>query len=131
MNDPRNPLGGPGQSLGVMTTSHPRWSEFVERLEGPEGCNFRRKDPTDPNSTTWDCAAGQRSKGARPAPGAISGAGRARQGDRMTDLERIAELEAEVARLRQEKEALKLSEMSARQEMARIVQDRDQLRMSA
>jgi hypothetical protein len=26
----------------VMTPDHPRWAEFVKRLEGPEGCNFRK-----------------------------------------------------------------------------------------
>lgn len=24
----------------IMTPQHPRWSEFIERLQGPEGCNF-------------------------------------------------------------------------------------------
>jgi len=46
-------------SLGTMTTEHPRWSEFVEKLEGPEGCNFHRKNPADPDSITWECAAGR------------------------------------------------------------------------
>ncbi|HEY7199626.1 MAG TPA: DUF2695 domain-containing protein [Candidatus Dormibacteraeota bacterium] len=26
---------------------HPRWNEFIERLSGPEGCNFR--------DTRWTC----------------------------------------------------------------------------
>lgn len=43
----------------VMTTQHPRWREFVERLEGPEGCNFRERldDNGEPiaNDIVWDC----------------------------------------------------------------------------
>jgi len=27
-----------------MTPKHPRWNEFFDRLEGPEGCNFREED---------------------------------------------------------------------------------------
>lgn len=30
--------------MEVMTRENPRWEEFVKRLYGPEGCNFRR-DP--------------------------------------------------------------------------------------
>lgn len=41
----------------AMTPSHPRWKEFVARLEGPEGCNFRLKDPKDRESIRWTCAA--------------------------------------------------------------------------
>jgi len=28
---------------------HPRWEEFLDRLRGPEGCNFK---------TTWTCFGG-------------------------------------------------------------------------
>ena len=27
----------------VMTPAHPKWAEFVARLAGPEGCNFRQE----------------------------------------------------------------------------------------
>jgi len=39
--------------LGLMTTEHPRWSEFAERLEGPEACDFR-EDAV--GNTTWNCS---------------------------------------------------------------------------
>ena len=29
-----------GDKTQVMAPDHPRWDEFVERLEGPEGCDF-------------------------------------------------------------------------------------------
>lgn len=38
----------------VMTPHHPRWQEFVERLEGPEGCNFREDDE---GKTIWNCSS--------------------------------------------------------------------------
>lgn len=41
-----------------MDTSHPRWNEFVERLEGPEGCNFHESVPGDVSSVQWTCAGG-------------------------------------------------------------------------
>ncbi len=31
-------------------------SEFLDRLQGPEGCDFRQPDPDDVNSITWNCA---------------------------------------------------------------------------
>lgn len=36
----------------MMTTEHPRWEEFVRRLEGPEGCDFKQDN-------TWKCAGGR------------------------------------------------------------------------
>lgn len=36
----------------IMTTEHPRWREFVGRLEGPEGCNFREGED---GKTIWRC----------------------------------------------------------------------------
>lgn len=47
--------------MQVMTTANPRWKEFIERLNGPEGCNFRQ-DPNDPDNiekVTWTCAGGK------------------------------------------------------------------------
>jgi hypothetical protein len=41
----------------AMTPDHERWKEFVERLEGPEGCHFR-PHPTEKDENTWDCTAG-------------------------------------------------------------------------
>lgn len=38
--------------LDVMTPKHPRWKEFLTRLEGPEGCNFRK---TVFDKTIWNC----------------------------------------------------------------------------
>lgn len=42
----------PTVKLSVMTPKHPRWREFRDRLEGPEGCAFR-KDASD--KTVWRC----------------------------------------------------------------------------
>ena len=42
--------------LGLMTEYHPRFKEFKERLEGPEGCNFCRDEKSsDPRSFRFDC----------------------------------------------------------------------------
>jgi hypothetical protein len=35
----------------MMTPLDGRWPEFIERLEGPGGCNFRE----GPGNGTWDC----------------------------------------------------------------------------
>jgi len=35
----------------IMTVDHPRWNEFINRLEGLEGCNFRK----DGDNFTWRC----------------------------------------------------------------------------
>ncbi len=42
----------PTVKLDVMTPKNPRWKEFRDRLEGPEGCAFR-KDAAD--KTVWRC----------------------------------------------------------------------------
>ena len=42
-----------------MTVKNPRWSEFVQRLEGPEGCNFHETTPGNRESLTWDCKSGR------------------------------------------------------------------------
>ena len=39
----------------TMNHDHPRWLEFLERLEGPEGCDFQGEDE---KSTTWKCKGG-------------------------------------------------------------------------
>lgn len=36
----------------IMTPSEPDWNEFKDRLEGPEGCNFRKDDAGE---IWWDC----------------------------------------------------------------------------
>lgn len=41
----------------VMRPRHPRWDEFYDRLEGPEGCNFHEKTPGDRESVNWDCTS--------------------------------------------------------------------------
>jgi hypothetical protein len=38
----------------VMMATHPRWEDFLNRLDGPEGCNFRIEDGRE----TWTCAGG-------------------------------------------------------------------------
>ncbi len=44
---------------GVMTPQHPRWSEFADRLYGPEGCNFVEEPEHDGHPTfTWQCGSG-------------------------------------------------------------------------
>jgi len=37
-----------------MSPQHERWSEFVDRLEGPEGCNFRYSEKNN-GCNVWDC----------------------------------------------------------------------------
>ena len=39
----------------VMSPAHPRWREFAERLEGPDGCDFREGD----QGPTWTCLGGR------------------------------------------------------------------------
>ena len=41
--------------MEVMWPGNPRWREFTERLDGPEGCDFRQLDPGDPMSITCNC----------------------------------------------------------------------------
>lgn len=41
--------------MNTMTAEHPRWEEFEERLEGPEGCNFQEDENEE---TTWQCKGG-------------------------------------------------------------------------
>ena len=38
-----------------MTSDHPRWTEFIKRLEGPEGCDFKENDE---GKITWSCKGG-------------------------------------------------------------------------
>jgi hypothetical protein len=37
----------------MMTREHPRWEEFCDRLEGPEGCNFHEDDGD--GEIHWKC----------------------------------------------------------------------------
>jgi len=37
-----------------MTPDHPRWNEFLNRLEGIEGCNFERDSD---GKWIWNCDA--------------------------------------------------------------------------
>ena len=51
------------RSNAIMMMGHPRWREFVERLDGPEGCNFRERlddngDPI-PGDIVWRCGGGR------------------------------------------------------------------------
>lgn len=43
-------------SDGVMRPAHPRWNEFLQRLGGPEGCNFGE---TESEGITWRCNGGR------------------------------------------------------------------------
>lgn len=38
-----------------MTPTHDRWTEFADRLEGPEGCNFQKGEN---DNITWECGGG-------------------------------------------------------------------------
>lgn len=38
-----------------MSPDDPQWNEFIERLHGPEGCNFHYEVDNDPLSLRWDC----------------------------------------------------------------------------
>ena len=38
----------------IMSPAHQRWEEFMDRLEGPEGCNCQ-PDPDAPCGLTWHC----------------------------------------------------------------------------
>ncbi len=38
----------------VMNPKHPRWKEFVKRLGGSEGCNYRGNFK-EPKTIEWDC----------------------------------------------------------------------------
>ena len=38
----------------AMTPKHPRWDEFLGKLEGPGACNFRKRK----GNTTWKCKGG-------------------------------------------------------------------------
>lgn len=35
----------------IMSPDHPRWSDFLDRLAGPEGCDIREVD----GKTVWTC----------------------------------------------------------------------------
>lgn len=39
-----------------MDPQHPRWEEFLGRLQGPEGCNFRIVQGANKQRLTWDCS---------------------------------------------------------------------------
>src|SRR5689334_12808271 len=43
-------------TVEIMTPHHKRWKEFMKRLEGPEGCDVKPKDPSDPKRLYWSCA---------------------------------------------------------------------------
>lgn len=47
----------------IMTPGHLRWGEFIQCLEGPEGCDFQGEYNDEgqliPDSLTWECAGGE------------------------------------------------------------------------
>lgn len=40
----------------VMTPASDRWDEFYDRMEGPEGCDFRKDEA---GKITWRCEGGR------------------------------------------------------------------------
>lgn len=38
--------------MEIMVPGHSRWDEFCNKLEGPEGCNFRKDEGGE---IIWDC----------------------------------------------------------------------------
>ena len=42
--------------MQVMTREHPRGEEFCARLEGPDGCDFHKKDD---GKWGWHCKGGR------------------------------------------------------------------------
>lgn len=40
------------QPQQVLSPDHPRWREFLERLEGPEGCDFKKDQK---GQVIWRC----------------------------------------------------------------------------
>jgi hypothetical protein len=43
----------------LMSPNHPQWDEFLEELDGPQGCNFHLAVPDDQNSLRWTCVSGK------------------------------------------------------------------------
>lgn len=46
-------------NAGVMKPGHRRWNEFLTRLEGSEGCAFRKKAIAGRPQFTWKCNGGK------------------------------------------------------------------------
>ena len=41
----------------IMTPDHPKWEEFMYRMYGPEGCDFREEYPGGlRGGVLWNCA---------------------------------------------------------------------------
>lgn len=55
----------------IMTPAHPQWADFLKRLAGPEGCNFRQTTPGDVSTTRWECAGGNNKDIARRILGQV------------------------------------------------------------
>ena len=43
--------------MEILTKEHERFEEFCERLEGPEGCNFKEDEN---GKITWKCKGGKK-----------------------------------------------------------------------
>ena len=41
--------------MKILTPEHDKWEEFIKRLEGPEGCDFKGETASD---MTWKCKGG-------------------------------------------------------------------------
>lgn len=52
----------------IMTPGHPQFADFVDRLEGVDGCNFRKEN----GLIVWDCTGGRDRPLARAILGTIT-----------------------------------------------------------
>jgi len=44
------------QTKKIMNPKHPRWQEFIDRLQSKEGCDFKEDDK---GKVTWKCKGEQ------------------------------------------------------------------------
>jgi hypothetical protein len=47
---------GPTHCKRLMWPGHASWTDFVEKLEGPDGCDFKKDEN---GKTTWRCKGGK------------------------------------------------------------------------
>lgn len=50
-----NGQAGAVQPQQFMRPGHPRWREFLDKLEGSDGCDFKRDEKGE---ATWRCKGG-------------------------------------------------------------------------
>ena len=44
------------KKIGIMNPKHPDWDKFLERMEGKEGCNFKKNKK---GQFSWTCRGGR------------------------------------------------------------------------